>query len=40
MQKLMRDTVDDNWQRLKHRIKEFWHKLIGEKGREGLVARG
>jgi hypothetical protein len=35
----MRNAMDENWQRLKHRIKEFWHKLSGETGRESLGAR-
>jgi hypothetical protein len=30
----MRGIVDENWLRLKHRLKDFWHKLFGEKGRE------
>jgi hypothetical protein len=28
----MRNLVDDNnWQRLKRRLKDFWNNLVGEK---------
>jgi hypothetical protein len=27
----MRNIVDENWQRLKRRLKDFWNSLIGEK---------
>jgi hypothetical protein len=29
----MRDIVDENWQRLKRRLKDFWNSLIGEQRR-------
>jgi hypothetical protein len=35
----MRNILDENLRSLKHRLKEFWHKLIGEKARAGLGAR-
>jgi hypothetical protein len=35
----MRNIVDDDWQRLKRRLKDFWNKLIGEKSRPNLGAR-
>jgi hypothetical protein len=28
----MRNIVDENWQRLKRRLRDFWNTLIGEKG--------
>jgi hypothetical protein len=30
---IMRNIVDENWQRLKRRLKDFWNSLIGEKRR-------
>jgi hypothetical protein len=27
----MRNIVDENWQRLKRRLKDFWNALVGEK---------
>lgn len=27
----MRIILDENWQRLKRRLKDFWNTLIGEK---------
>jgi hypothetical protein len=27
----MRNIVDENWQRLKRRLRDFWNTLIGEK---------
>jgi|HubBroStandDraft_2_1064218.scaffolds.fasta_scaffold283012_2 hypothetical protein len=35
----MRNILDENLASLKHRLKDFWHKLIGEKGRAGVGAR-
>jgi len=29
----MRNIVDDNWQRLKRRLKDFWSNIIGEQRR-------
>jgi hypothetical protein len=29
----MRDMVDENWQRLKRRLKDFWNSLTGEQRR-------
>jgi hypothetical protein len=29
----MRNIVDENWQRLKRRLKDLWNSLIGEKRR-------
>jgi hypothetical protein len=29
----MPNIVDENWQRLKRRLKDFWKSLIGEKRR-------
>jgi hypothetical protein len=26
----MRNIVDENWRRLKRRLKDFWNSLIGE----------
>jgi len=31
----MRSILDENWERVKHRLKDFWHRLFGEKGRDG-----
>jgi hypothetical protein len=27
----MRNIVDENWRRLKHRLRDFWNALSGEK---------
>ena len=35
----MRNIVDDNWQRLKRRLKDFWSNLIGEKRRPSFCVR-
>lgn len=35
----MRNVVDENWQRLKRRWKDFWTSLFGEKRRPSFRAR-
>jgi hypothetical protein len=27
----MRNIVDENWQRLRRRLRDFWNTLLGEK---------
>jgi hypothetical protein len=34
----MRNTVDENWQRLKRRLKDFWNRLIDDKRRPSFDA--
>jgi hypothetical protein len=29
----MREIVDDNWERLKSRVKDFWNRLFDENNR-------
>jgi hypothetical protein len=36
----MRNIVDQNWQRLRQRLKDFWNTLIGEKRAPGGAAWG
>jgi hypothetical protein len=35
----MRNIVDENWQRLRRRLKDFWNRLIGEKRTPSVGAR-
>jgi|HubBroStandDraft_4_1064222.scaffolds.fasta_scaffold00222_5 hypothetical protein len=35
----MRNIVDENWQRLRRRLKDFWNTLIGGKRTPGVGTR-
>jgi hypothetical protein len=34
----MRNIVDENWQRLRQRLRDFWKTLLGEKRTPGGAA--